>query len=360
MHTVVPRWRGFNLIDLFSTSVRWRDFFPMGEGGMVAEEDFAMIRDLGFDFVRLPVSYLFFGTGAYGLEPDRGRMWLIDRVVKLGRDHGVHVSLSLHRAPGFCVLSESQYDVAERGDLFADDDKLREFVMWWSFLAERYREVPASQLSFDLLNEPLNIDDDAFDRTFIPAIEAIHAISPDRLVHAEGSFRLGDDGVGLRPPTPAVVAMPNVISSFHLYHPPGLTHYAVPWSPHSSDFDAPTWPLKPTLRAGVPPRELTGDHARLWDKDALRDLLKPYLDLADAGHPVHVGEMGSYSAVAHDVYLAYFTDVVDLLDEHGIGYAMWNFRGPFGIMDNGRTDADYERYRGHLLDRRLADVLARV
>ncbi|MDR1236628.1 MAG: hypothetical protein LBK28_00130, partial [Propionibacteriaceae bacterium] len=87
------------------------------------------------------------------------------------------------------------------------------------------------------------------------------------------------------------------------------------------------------------------------------ELIKPYLDLAEAGYAVHVGEMGSYSAVPHDVYLAYFADVTGLLAEYGIGYAMWNFRGPFGILDNGRTDADYVDFHGHKLDQKLLDVL---
>jgi endoglucanase len=359
--TTIPRWRGFNIIDLFSTSVRWRECFPLDPDGLVTEDDFAMIRDLGFNFVRLPVSYLFFGKGPFGRVPDEDRLWLIDRVVEFGQEYEVHVMLNLHRAPGFCVLAGSYFDFPEWGNLFTEDEALRDYVTWWVAFAERYRGVPASALSFDLLNEPLNLDDDVFDRTFIPAIEAIHTIDPERLVHVEGCFTLTAAGnVAVTPPTKSVVDMPNVISSMHLYHPPGLTMYKAPWSPGAFDFEAPTWPHKPTLRADVAQRELTGDNAKVWDKDAIRELLAPYLEIAEAGHPVHIGEMGAYSAVDHDVYLAYLTDVIDLLNEYGIGYAMWNFRGPYGVLDNGRTDAGYEEYRGHKLDRKLLDVLVRV
>ena len=46
--TVLPRWRGFNLLDMFTM----RD-----TQGEFQESDFQMISDLGFDWVRLPLCY---------------------------------------------------------------------------------------------------------------------------------------------------------------------------------------------------------------------------------------------------------------------------------------------------------------
>src|SRR5258706_11682832 len=43
----LPRWRGFNLLEWFDANNR-KPF---------KEEDFALIAELGFDFVRLPLSY---------------------------------------------------------------------------------------------------------------------------------------------------------------------------------------------------------------------------------------------------------------------------------------------------------------
>ncbi len=355
MATSIPRWRGFNIVDLFSTSVRWKEHFPMDDG-VVAEEDFAMIQELGFNFVRIPMSYLFFGKGPYGRVPDERRLVLLDRVVELGQKYDVHVMPGFHRAPGYCVTDQSQFDFPEKGNLFTDDEELQDFILWWRTLAERYQDVPASALSFDLVNEPMNIEPAVFERTFLPVIEAISAVSPDRLIHVEGSFRWGADSITLEPAPPSISTLPNVISSVHLYHPIGLTHFECPWLPSPLDLEPPTWPYKAALLPGVD-RPLTGDDAKVWDREALRTLLKPYLDLAEAGHAVHVGEMGSYSKVPHEVYLAYFADVIGLLDEYGLGYAMWNFRGPFGIMDNGRTDADYADFHGHALDHQLLDVL---
>jgi hypothetical protein len=49
--------------------------------------------------------------------------------------------------------------------------------------------------------------------------------------------------------------------------------------------------------------------------------------------------------------------VLSVLTEHEIGYALWNFRGDFGIMDSGRKDIEYEDWYGHQLDRKLLELL---
>jgi len=41
----------------------------------------------------------------------------------------------------------------------------------------------------------------------------------------------------------------------------------------------------------------------------------------------------------------------------GWSWALWNFRGSFGIMDSGRQDVQYEDYEGHKLDRRMLELL---
>jgi endoglucanase len=40
-----------------------------------------------------------------------------------------------------------------------------------------------------------------------------------------------------------------------------------------------------------------------------------------------------------------------------IGYALWNLRGPFGVLDSDRADVDDEDWHGHKLDRRLLELM---
>ena len=53
----------------------------------------------------------------------------------------------------------------------------------------------------------------------------------------------------------------------------------------------------------------------------------------------------------------WFGDVIDILTENNIGYALWNFRGDFGILDSGRKDVNYTDWHGHKLDSKLLDLL---
>jgi endoglucanase len=43
----------------------------------------------------------------------------------------------------------------------------------------------------------------------------------------------------------------------------------------------------------------------------------------------------------------------------GWGWALWNFRGDFGVLDSNRSDVSYERWKGHLLDREMLELLQR-
>jgi hypothetical protein len=57
------------------------------------------------------------------------------------------------------------------------------------------------------------------------------------------------------------------------------------------------------------------------------------------------------------MFLASFTDVLDILTSNGMGYALWNFRGDSGILDSGRADVDYQDCHWHQLDARLLALL---
>jgi len=59
----------------------------------------------------------------------------------------------------------------------------------------------------------------------------------------------------------------------------------------------------------------------------------------------------------HDTFLKWICDVLDILKMHNIGWALWEFRGSFGVLDSGREDVAYETWHGHKLDRKLLTLL---
>jgi endoglucanase len=73
--------------------------------------------------------------------------------------------------------------------------------------------------------------------------------------------------------------------------------------------------------------------------------------------PVHVGEWGCHNLTPKAAMLGWFGDLLALWQEAGWGWAMWNLRGGFGVVDSGRADVNYENFEGHKLDRDLLELL---
>ena len=76
---VFPRWRGFNLLGMFcSEESEYRDF---RSPGYYTEEDFKMIRDWGFDFVRLPLSYRLWSNVDNPYEIEESKIAPLDEAI---------------------------------------------------------------------------------------------------------------------------------------------------------------------------------------------------------------------------------------------------------------------------------------
>src|SRR5436309_15850208 len=87
----LPRWRGFNLTE---KCVKRRG----GDNPPFQESDFALLAEWGFDFARLPLSYLCWTDPEELLKLREADLKDIDDAVEFGRKHGVHINLNLHRA----------------------------------------------------------------------------------------------------------------------------------------------------------------------------------------------------------------------------------------------------------------------
>ncbi|MGN0852158.1 MAG: glycoside hydrolase family 5 protein [Kiritimatiellia bacterium] len=88
-----------------------------------------------------------------------------------------------------------------------------------------------------------------------------------------------------------------------------------------------------------------------------RTLLAPWDDAVAQGVFCMTGEFGAYRHTPHDLVLDWLEDYLRLWQERGMGWAMWNLRGPFGVLDSDRADVQYEDFRGHRLDRKMLDLL---
>ncbi|NCA10484.1 glycoside hydrolase [bacterium] len=465
---------GFNLME--KVGVDWMNNTPY------REEDFALIKDFGFNYVRLPVDYRCYTVKNDWLSFREDVLRDFDQAIAWGEKYGLHVTLALHRAPGYCVNPPP-----EAKDLWSDDEALAAFTAHWEMFARRYQSVPASRLSFNLVNEPGGTTPENVVRVYRHVVAAIHRVTPDRVVFLDGV-----DGGGKT--LPELASLPNVVQSGRGYFFP-VTHYRASYRDVSREFmPTPSWPVQPAFNAflygpfwekdglnqplvlrgsfpaqtlldvrvlivstsatlvvkadGKPvfekrfePKDGVGEWAQaiyvpkwriyqnvynhlytvvlpvaakeisleLTDGDWLRftelgltlpgkerrvlpgdpaprrkqqtydlaadgaiipppdfdglaplaAIFAPLDEVKAAGGAVFMGEFGCYSKTPHDVMLAYTQSLLERCKAEGIGWAMWNFRGEFGVLDSNRSDVAYEAFKDHELDRKLMDILVR-
>lgn len=342
----LPQWKGFNLLDFFSPN-------QVATSLVTKEEHFKWMQDWGFDFIRLPIAYPFY------LEFDRSKnitpeqvyhineraVDLIDSLVVMAHKYNMHVSLNLHRAPGYCINAGFH----EPYNLWKDEAAQNAFYFHWGMWAKRYKNLSNKKISFDLVNEPSMRDDmndqhskggpvpgDVYRKVAKAAAEAIRKENPGHLVIADGN-NVGNTVI-------SEITDLNISQSCRGYYPGSISHYKAPWANKDTlNLPDPKWPGQ------------VGE--KYLSREMLEDYYKPWIALTKKGVGVHCGECGCWKRTPHDVFLAWFADVTNILSANKIGFALWNFIGDFGLIDSGRSDVAYVDWKGHKLDKKLLALI---
>ena len=344
----LPKWKGFNLTD-FNTPD------PSGNRRSTTEDHLKWMRDWGFDFVRLPIAYPYYLNfdRSKKITPDEvyqiddGSVEKIDKLVQLAHKYNLHVCLNLHRAPGYCINAGFN----EPYNLWKDDEARKAFYFHWNYWAKKYKNISHEKISFDLLNEPSMREDmndqhsksgpvpgELYRKVAKAAAEAIRKENKHHLVIADGN------NVGNQPITE--IADLDIAQSCRGYYPHLISHYKAPWA--NKD---PEHMIIPKYPGQV------GD--QYLSRQMLEDYYKPWIELKNKGVGVHCGECGCWNKTPHDVFLAWFGDVLNILTTNEIGFALWEFIGDFGILNSGRADVEYEDWGGYKLDKKLLELIQR-
>jgi len=283
------------------------------------------------------------------------------------------VNVCLHRAPGLCILDTMDEKLTriavtkEKTNVFSDSHTFDAFLHQWTYFADRYKGISSEKLSFNLVNEPVVLPTaaelaemekrgpvktaDLFNPEFLQShakdytrlakasADAIRAHDPQRLVVTDGY-----PGGGA--PIPDLFGT-GMLQSCHTYTPIQVTHHNCEWVRGilSGSEPLPTWPLKDDKGKVISDRQTLAAGFQRW------------AGLSGEGVPIHFGEMGCYKHTPPEVVLAWFNDTLDVLGELKSGWALWNFRGPFGVLDTERPGTKFEDWHGHKLDRPLLTLL---
>ena len=307
---------------------------PTDRAAMPNQKQLDFLAEEGFNFVRLPTDYRYFVSDEETFTPDEKNLEILDTYIKECADRGLHFNFCLHRAPGYCINQPYAKE-----NLWQSETMQDRFVTMWLRFAERYRNVPAEILSFDLVNEPNGMPsnpgtEEDYARIARRAVEAIREISPSRPITADGFY------VGGKPVME--LADLDLTQSGRGYFPMQISHYEASWV-DSAGWPPPTYPL------------ILGD--KTVDRAAIREFYTPWREAERQGVRVHIGECGCHNRTPQDVAVAWLRDLIGVYDEFGWGYALWNFEESFGILENGRPDERCELYRGFLVNREMLEIM---
>ena len=301
------------------------------------EKALDFLAEFGFNFARIPLDYRFWTKDFEYFHPDESVFRHIDQYLRACNTRGIHVSLNLHRAPGFCT---NRSDL-ERHNLWRDKLAQDAFVFLWELFTCRYKDIPGELLSFDLINEPpaphlFGMTRRTHARLVRRTAASIWAIDPCREITIDG---LGG----------GYFAMPEladlgVTHSGRGYHPMPVSHHQAGWWSGHKHAPAPRYP---GLRW----------QGRCWDRNALKDLYRPWREVEETGGRIHIGELGCFNRTPNEIARRWLGDLFSVYQEFGWGYAMWNFQGPFGIIDHGRPGARLEGISGYSVDRELLELM---
>ena len=227
LHKFSKDHKGFNLLGKYD--VGWSN-------NGFTEEEFIIVNDLGFNFVRLPLDYRTYtqaGNWDVILEDEIAE---IDRALEYGEKHGIHVSINLHRAPGYCVNPATNLPPSQNVSLWTDASAQKAFVDHWDYFATRYKDIPWTRLSFNLINEPSDVGESEYITVMKKAIDRIQSISPDRIIFVDALNYS-------REILSSLSDRQNIIQAIHVYDPMLVTHYKAEWVDGSDSWPLPVWPM---------------------------------------------------------------------------------------------------------------------
>src|SRR4051812_22657169 len=178
-------------------------------GGVIQAEDFPFIARRGFDHVRIPLRFSGHALTASPYTIDAAFFSRVDAVLSQAAAANLAVVVDMH------AYDELAADVAAQRD---------RFVALWTQVATRYQSRPDT-VAFELLNEPNGQLDTAWNDLMVPAVRAIRATNPRRLLIVDSVFWAD-------PTKLSTLALPddaNIMASIHLYEPKLFTFQGMSW-----------------------------------------------------------------------------------------------------------------------------------
>lgn len=268
------------------------EFFDSYLNHYIQEKDFALLKSMGINSIRIPFNYHFF-TEDQNLEVfnDEGFAPL-DRVVGLCEKYGIYAILDLHAVPGGQNPDWHADNLTGQAQFWKFSYFRKQMALLWKHIAEHYKDNRWIA-GYDLLNEPsYGLTAELFNSFYDLAIAAIREVDTNHVLFLEG------DDFG---------------RSFELFHEPQDPQiaYAVHYYPFVLDEDV----LSPGMREER--------RRQIFEK-----VFYHQLRARERFHrPLWCGETGlEYQRNQMPMYTRMIGYILDLCEKNNISWSLWTYK----------------------------------
>jgi aryl-phospho-beta-D-glucosidase BglC (GH1 family) len=279
-----------------------KKFTRIIEENFITKSDFRIIRNFGFNTVRLPFNSRFLLTkkGTVDARAIRKIKKIVDTISKTG----LYVILDMHAAPG-AQNADWHSDSDGRARLWMSKRCQKQFLDLWDALSKTFSSYP-SVIGYDILNEPNNDDERQIFSIFERALLKIRKNGDSKILFLEGNHW----SQRIRFLAPFARLFENICISVHCYDPVYFAFNLI----HGLKY----------------PGIING---KKWNKTALRNYYQKHADFARKNKvPILVGEFGISSRCPNcHAELKLINDVLDVFKSLGWHWTYWTYKAVAGM-----------------------------
>lgn len=293
----------------------------------MTEKDFALIAEMGFDHVRIPVDEMHLWDEEGNKHEDAFK--LLHNAIKWAFDNDLRVIVDLH-------VIRSHHFNAKDNTLWTDPLEQEKFWGFWEELSSELKKYPNHLLAYELMNEAVAEDPEDWNNLIAKGIEVVRKKEPARKI-VVGSNKWQQ--VHTFPDLKVPEGDTNIILSFHFYDPFIFTHYQTHWS-YLKDFEAevnyPGWTVDTSVYStleGEMLERIRNDNGYA-DLKVLEERILIARQVADQlGLPLYCGEFGCYPSTAIDARVRLYSSLMAIFKRHNIAWSHWNYKNDFPVVD---------------------------
>jgi len=321
--------RGVNLSHWLSQDFGWSPKYTH-----IKESDIRFIDSIGYDHVRIPIDEieLWDSNG----KPIDEALNQLNNCLNWCAKYKLRAIVDLH------VVRAHHFNAGNEGGtnlLWTDSAAQGNFIKLWIQLSGELQKYPNNQVAYEILNEAVAPDHEDWNKLMNKTVAAIRKLEPERVLIIGGNmWQIPKNMQYLKLPE----GDKNIILSFHTYTPMAFTHYKANWTPikyyngpvhypgqiitdeeYKSNVDTTNLKLVQNL----------ADARDTFNIQRLMDGIMPAIEFSKLKNlQLYCGEFGCLPTVERKDRLAYYSDMISVLEENNIAWCNWEYKGDFGIF----------------------------